>query len=108
MKRSALTYLAGFFSCGLALMLVALTLLQLIEAGCCGMAGSFGYEKEHYEVSQQIGDDRLFPAIRQRGEAAVIACGFSCRHQVTDATGVEAKHWVEMIKVEGPGTRVED
>ena len=70
-----------------------------IDSGCCGMAGSFGYEKEHYDMSMQIGEDRLFPAIqdRERG-AAVVACGFSCRHQIADGTGVEAIHWVETIR----------
>jgi Fe-S oxidoreductase len=70
-----------------------------IDSGCCGMAGSFGYEKEHYELSMQIGKQRLFPAI-QRCEAGttVVACGFSCRHQIADGTGVNALHWVEVIQ----------
>ena len=54
-----------------------------VDSGCCGMAGSFGYEKEHYDLSMQIGEDRLFPAVRNRKEGtAVVACGFSCRHQI--------------------------
>ncbi len=70
-----------------------------IDSGCCGMAGSFGYEKEHYDMSIQIGEDRLFPAIRNRDQgAAVVACGFSCRHQIADGTGVKALHWVETIR----------
>jgi len=70
-----------------------------IDSGCCGMAGSFGYEKEHYELSMQIGKQRLFPAI-QRCEVGttVVACGFSCRHQIADGTGVNALHWVEVIQ----------
>jgi len=70
-----------------------------IDSGCCGMAGSFGYEKEHYDLSIQIGEDRLFPAIRQRPEnAAIVACGFSCRHQIKHATGVDALHWVQTLR----------
>jgi FAD/FMN-containing dehydrogenase/Fe-S oxidoreductase len=70
-----------------------------IDSGCCGMAGSFGYEKEHYELSMQIGEDRLFPAIRNHGkDVAVVACGFSCRHQIADATGVKALHWAQTIR----------
>ncbi|MBN1766087.1 MAG: FAD-binding protein [Sedimentisphaerales bacterium] len=70
-----------------------------IDSGCCGMAGSFGYEKEHYEMSMKIGEQRLFPAIRQReSDTAVVACGFSCRHQITDGTGVMALHWVETLR----------
>ena len=70
-----------------------------IDSGCCGMAGSFGYEKEHYDMSIQVGEDRLFPAIRSRQQgAAVVACGFSCRHQIADGTGVKALHWVETIR----------
>ena len=70
-----------------------------IDSGCCGMAGSFGYEKEHYDLSMQIGEDRLFPAVRSREEGtAVVACGFSCRHQIADGTGVNALHWVETIR----------
>jgi len=70
-----------------------------IDSGCCGMAGSFGYEKEHYDLSVAIGEERLFPAIRDRQPGtAVVACGFSCRHQIADGTGVKAFHWVEAIR----------
>ncbi len=70
-----------------------------IDSGCCGMAGSFGYEKEHFELSLQIGEDRLFPAIRNRENGTVVvACGFSCRHQIADGTGVKALHWVETLR----------
>ena len=76
-----------------------------IDTGCCGMAGSFGYEKEHYDLSMQIGEERLFPAVRNRQEGtAVIACGFSCRHQIADGTGVKALHWVQAIR----GANVKD
>lgn len=70
-----------------------------IDSGCCGMAGSFGYEKEHYQLSMQIGEERLFPAVRNREQGTVVvACGFSCRHQIADGTGVKALHWVETIR----------
>jgi len=73
-----------------------------VDAGCCGMAGSFGYE--HYDVSMAIGGQRLFPAARearQRG-AAVCVNGFSCRHQLADGCGVPGKHVVELIRVKRP------
>jgi FAD/FMN-containing dehydrogenase/Fe-S oxidoreductase len=63
------------------------------DAGCCGMAGSFGYSRDHFEVSRQIGERRLFPAIRSSSPGTVIAAsGFSCRHQIHDFTGSEALH----------------
>jgi Fe-S oxidoreductase len=58
---------------------------SILDSGCCGMAGSFGYEQGHYEVSQACGEPVLFPAVR--GTAAddlVVAPGFSCRHQIAD------------------------
>ncbi len=72
--------------------------VQLIPSGCCGMAGSFGYEKEHYELSMQIGELVLFPAVRQADEDVIIAApGTSCRHQVKDGTNRLAKHPVEIL-----------
>jgi Fe-S oxidoreductase len=63
------------------------------DAGCCGMAGSFGYSREHYDISQKIGERRLFPAIRSGSPSTIIAAsGFSCRHQIRDFTGSEALH----------------
>ena len=71
-----------------------------IPSGCCGMAGSFGYEKEHYDISEKIGEEILFPAIRSvNGNTVVVANGFSCRHQIEHFTGVKSKHWVEAIRV---------
>ncbi len=65
-----------------------------VDSGCCGMAGSFGYS--HYDVSMKLGERRLFPAVRDHtGELA--ACGFSCRHQIADGTGKQAKHVVELL-----------
>ncbi len=76
-----------------------------IDSGCCGMAGSFGYEKEHYNMSLQIGEEILFPAVRNRKNGtAVVACGFSCRHQIADGTGVKAMHWAETIRGTGVNT----
>ncbi|MGH7807856.1 MAG: (Fe-S)-binding protein, partial [Thermodesulfobacteriota bacterium] len=67
-------------------------------AGCCGMAGSFGYEKEHYEVSKAIGEDRLFPLIRQASPETVIAVsGISCRQQVEHFTGRCPQHIAEVL-----------
>jgi len=75
-----------------------------IDSGCCGMAGSFGYEVEHYEQSLAVGEEVLFPAIRERAKGtAVVACGFSCRHQIADATGVKPLHWVQTIRGETNG-----
>jgi Fe-S oxidoreductase len=64
-----------------------------LDAGCCGMAGSFGYEKEHYEVSRLVGEQRLFPVIRQAGsDDVIVAPGFSCRMQIEHFTGRQAMH----------------
>src|SRR5262249_37996178 len=59
-----------------------------LDAGCCGLAGSFGYEKEHYEVSLRVAEQRLVPALRQApADAVVVAPGFSCRMQIAHCTG---------------------
>jgi len=72
--------------------------VEIIPSGCCGMAGSFGYEKEHYEVSMKIGELVLFPAIRSSESQTIIAApGTSCRHQIKDGTGVLALHPVEVL-----------
>ncbi len=68
-----------------------------IPSGCCGMAGSFGYEKEHYDVSMQIGELVLFPAVRTKPDAVIAATGTSCRHQIKDGTGRIAKHPAEIL-----------
>jgi FAD/FMN-containing dehydrogenase/Fe-S oxidoreductase len=63
------------------------------DAGCCGMAGSFGYSHDHYDVSRQIGERRLFPAVRSATPGtSIVASGFSCRHQIHDFTGASAMH----------------
>lgn len=73
--------------------------VSMINSGCCGMAGSFGYEKEHYEVSMKIGEQRLFPAVRKAHPDVVItANGNSCRHQIYDGTGRIAMHPVSVLR----------
>ncbi|WP_192085307.1 FAD-binding and (Fe-S)-binding domain-containing protein [Algoriphagus sp. Y33] len=72
--------------------------VETIPSGCCGMAGSFGYEAEHYAVSQQVGELVLFPAVRKADAETIIAApGTSCRHQIADGTGRKAKHPVEIL-----------
>ncbi|MBN8708657.1 MAG: FAD-binding protein [Verrucomicrobia bacterium] len=72
--------------------------VKLISSGCCGMAGSFGYEAEHYDISMQIGEMVLFPAVRSLPpETLVAAAGTSCRHQIRDGTGRRALHPVEIL-----------
>ena len=69
-----------------------------IPSGCCGMAGSFGYEKEHYDLSMKIGEMVLFPAVRAAEEKILISApGTSCRHHIKDGTGKQAKHPVEVL-----------
>lgn len=69
-----------------------------IPSGCCGMAGSFGYEKEHFELSNKVGELVLFPEIRNSPESTIIAApGTSCRHQIKDGTGRKAKHPAEIL-----------
>ena len=71
----------------------------IIPSGCCGMAGSFGYEKEHYEISMKIGELKLFPAVRKSSEEVIISAnGTSCRHQIFDGTGWKALHPVSILK----------
>ena len=72
--------------------------VQLIPSGCCGMAGSFGYEAEHFDLSQQIGELVLFPAVRAAPPDTIIAAaGTSCRHQIKDGTGRLALHPAEVL-----------
>ncbi len=72
--------------------------VQLIPSGCCGMAGSFGYEAEHYDLSMKIGELVLFPAVRNQPEEVIIAApGTSCRHQIHDGTGRKALHPAEIL-----------
>ncbi len=70
---------------------------ELIESSCCGMAGSFGYEKSHYNVSMQMAEASLLPAVRAKPDAIVVADGTSCRHQIADGTGREARHVASLL-----------
>jgi len=72
--------------------------VKMINSGCCGMAGSFGYEADHFELSMKIGEERLFPAIRKSNSETLIAAnGTSCRHQIKDGTQVEAQHPISIL-----------
>jgi len=84
----------------------ALALLRMIpgaearevDSGCCGMAGSFGYEAEHYDMSMRMGERALLPAVRALPpEAEVVAMGTSCRHQIADGAGRRARHLAEVL-----------
>jgi len=73
--------------------------VSILNTGCCGMAGSFGYEKEHYKVSMQVGEDTLFPKIRNCSpDTEIAASGTSCRHQIFDGTKRLAKHPITILK----------
>jgi len=72
--------------------------VETIPSGCCGMAGSFGYEEEHYDVSMKIGELVLFPQVRSAATGTIIAAaGTSCRHQIKDGTSVKALHPAEIL-----------
>ncbi|MCY4267549.1 MAG: FAD-binding and (Fe-S)-binding domain-containing protein [Flavobacteriaceae bacterium] len=72
--------------------------VSILNTGCCGMAGSFGYEKEHYEISMRIGNDRLFPAIQNSNrEDIIVANGTSCRHQILDGTKRKSYHPISVL-----------
>jgi hypothetical protein len=72
---------------------------KIMSTGCCGMAGSFGYEKEHYKISMQVGEDTLFPKVRNATKDIIIAAsGTSCRHQIYDGTKRTSKHPVSILK----------
>ena len=73
--------------------------VSIIASGCCGMAGSFGYEKEHYETSMKVGGLKLFPSINKSDRDVIIAAnGTSCRHQIKDGTKREAQHPVSILR----------
>jgi glycerol-3-phosphate dehydrogenase subunit C len=71
---------------------------ELVESTCCGMAGSFGIEKEHAEVAMQMAEQSLLPALRQQPRARVLANGFSCRHQIKEGVNRDAKHLALLLK----------
>ena len=83
---------------------------ELLESGCCGMAGAFGYEKDKYEVSVACGERSLLPRVRKAGLSTIIvADGFSCKEQIAQQTNRQALHLAEVIQlakartVRGPG-----
>jgi Fe-S oxidoreductase len=73
--------------------------VKLIETSCCGMAGSFGYEAKHYDVSMAMGELSLLPAVRQAGaDTLIVADGTSCRHQIADGAQREAVHVARVLE----------
>lgn len=73
--------------------------VTVMNTGCCGMAGSFGYEKEHYELSMQIGEETLLKKIRNTDkETVIVASGTSCRHQISNGTKRDSKHPISVLK----------
>jgi Fe-S oxidoreductase len=73
---------------------------ELLDAGCCGMAGSFGFEAEHYDISVRIGEHRLLPIVRAASpETLLIADGFSCKTQIEQLTDRRALHTAQVIKM---------
>lgn len=94
--------LVGIEKCAQLLSLIPGAKINVIPSGCCGMAGSFGYEKEHYATSMAIGEMVLFPAVRKAAQEAnkeviIAAPGTSCRQQILDGTGVKAVHPIEIL-----------
>ncbi|MEP7139678.1 MAG: hypothetical protein ABI745_08640, partial [Caldimonas sp.] len=67
------------------------------ESSCCGMAGSFGYEAAHHEISMQMAELSLLPAVRNAPDACIVADGTSCRHQIADGSGREARHVARVL-----------
>jgi len=89
--------IAGISATTTLLRLIPEAQVEEIAGGCCGMAGSFGYEKEHYELSMRIGELTLFPAIRNNPNALICAPGTSCRHQIMDGTDRVALHPAQIL-----------
>ncbi len=94
--------LIGVGKCAEMLRLIPGVKVNVIPSGCCGMAGSFGYEKEHYETSKAIGEMVLFPTVRKatldKEKTVIVAApGTSCRQQILDGTGVKALHPIEIL-----------
>jgi len=72
--------------------------LEVLDSGCCGMAGGFGFEAEHYDLSLKVGQEVLLPAVRRASaDTLVIADGFSCREQIAQGAGREALHLAEVL-----------
>jgi Fe-S oxidoreductase len=71
--------------------------VSVVESSCCGMAGSFGYEAEHFEASKAMAELSLLPAVRAAGDAVIVADGTSCRHQIADGTQKHALHVAQVL-----------
>jgi Fe-S oxidoreductase len=95
--------LVGAGGTAAALGLVPELHVDVLDAGCCGMAGSFGFEKEHYDLSVQIAGLQLLPGLARQPEALVVAPGTSCRHQIHDLAGRHALHPLEVLAEQLPG-----
>jgi Fe-S oxidoreductase len=89
--------LVGVGGTAAALRLVPGLDVQVLDTGCCGMAGSFGFEKEHFDLSVAIANLELLPALKAEPEALVVAPGTSCRHQIKDLAGRRALHPLEVL-----------
>ncbi|MCS7206684.1 MAG: FAD-binding protein [Dehalococcoidia bacterium] len=89
--------LVGYEASLKALRMVPQAQVEFVDAGCCGMAGAFGFEKEHYDISLKIGERRLFPAVRANPGAPVVVTGMSCFMQVEHGTGVRPLHLAEFL-----------
>ncbi|MCL2660449.1 MAG: FAD-binding oxidoreductase, partial [Acidobacteriaceae bacterium] len=79
--------------------------VELLDSGCCGMAGPFGFEKDKYEISQAIGEHVLLPAVRANKDAIILSDGFSCREQITQNTPAQPKHLAEILAQKGSSTK---
>jgi Fe-S oxidoreductase len=74
--------------------------VRVLDTGCCGMAGAFGFEKEHYDVAMKCGERVLLPAVRaQAKDTLIVTDGFSCREQIAQATDRRALHLAEVIQM---------
>ncbi len=96
--------LAGMGTAQAALAVVPGWRIELLPPTCCGLAGAFGYEAEHYALSMQVGEQSLFPAIRSRPDALICASGASCRQQILHGTGRRARHAAQWMaeRLDGP------
>jgi Fe-S oxidoreductase len=73
---------------------------ETVDSGCCGMAGSFGFERDHYDVSIKVGELVLLPAVRKAADdTLIVANGFSCREQIAQTTGRQSMHLAEVIRM---------
>jgi Fe-S oxidoreductase len=78
--------------------------VEVLDSGCCGMAGSWGYERDHYDVSQACGERVLFPKVREApADALVVADGFSCKTQIEQGVGRKALHVAQVLRLASGG-----